>query len=154
MIHVRVVKKADVPKAVRVIRAVFGKFLVQEHPKKISQWYLDFYDMKKNEKKIYDNFQKTTIKYFAEENGKAIGMIRGTPGRITNLYILGKHHRKGIGEKLLARFEKEAKRKGSKQINIRASKFATKFYQKHEYKKTTGMRKFRGMNVQPMKKVL
>jgi hypothetical protein len=41
---------------------------------------------------------------------------------------------------------------GSDEIQIRASLYASAFYQKQGYKKTTGIRSFHGLKIQPMKK--
>ncbi len=43
--------------------------------------------------------------------------------------------KKGIGKKLVKHFEKEAIKLGAKEIKIRASLYATPFYQKIGYKK-------------------
>ncbi len=53
----------------------------------------------------------------------------------------------------IEKFEKEAK-KNSSYIKTRASLFAVPFYRKMGYKKTTGIRKFKGLKIQPMKKIL
>lgn len=81
-------------------------------------------------------------------------MIRGRKGRIINLFVVGKHHQKGIGKLLVNRFELESRKQGSKEIKVRASLYAVPFYQKMGYKKTTGIRNFRGLKVWPMRKEL
>jgi len=55
---------------------------------------------------------------------------------------------------LILKFEKVCIKKGSKIIKIRASVYATPFYQKLGYKKTTGIRKFKGLKHYSMKKTL
>jgi GNAT superfamily N-acetyltransferase len=81
-------------------------------------------------------------------------MIRGRPERITNLYVDGKYHKRGVGRLLLNKFEAEAKKLKSKEIKTRASLYAAPFYEKMGYKKTTGVRNFRGLKIWPMKKII
>jgi predicted N-acetyltransferase YhbS len=116
---------------------------------------LDFFDPSKNtEKELQEKFTKTSIFYVAEENNKIVGMIRGLPNKISSLFVDETQHNKGIGKKLMLQFEKEAKEKKSEYIKVKASLFATSFYQKVGYKKTTGIRNFMGLKVYNMKKVL
>ncbi len=116
---------------------------------------LDFFDPTKNTvKELQEKFEKTPIFYVAEEDNKIFGMIRGLPNKISSLFVDGTQHKKGVGKKLVQQFEKEAKEKKSEYIKVKASLFATSFYQKMGYKKTTGIRNFMGLKVYNMKKVL
>jgi len=92
------------------------------------------------------------IFFLAIHNKIIVGMIRGKKNKISNLFVLGKYHKLGIGSTLVHRFEKDAKKQKSEYIHIRASLYAVPFYQKSGYKKTTGVRNFRGLKIQPMKK--
>lgn len=117
--------------------------------------YINYYDPAKNSvQELYQNFQRTPIFYVAVEGKRIIGMIRGRPERVSNLFVAKMSHNKGIGTKLMHTFETQAKKLNSKEIKIRASLYATPFYEKIGYQKTTGIRNFRGLKVQPMKKVL
>jgi len=123
--------------------------------KKAVREYVDHYNPKKtNIETISNNFSKTKIFYLALENNKLIGVIRGNKNRITNLFVRKGHHKKGIGKKLVQRFEKTCYKLGSQEIKIKASLYAAHFYQKLGYKKTTGIRNFKGLRIQPMKKIL
>ena len=62
--------------------------------------------------------------------------------------------REGGEHILVKKFERNAQKYGSKKIKIRASLFAVPFYKKMGYKKTTGIRNFKGLKIQPMKKIL
>jgi histone acetyltransferase (RNA polymerase elongator complex component) len=116
---------------------------------------LDFFDPSKNtEKELQEKFAKTPIFYVAEENNKIVGMIRGLPNKISSLFVDETQHKKGVGKKLMLQFEKEAKEKKSEYIKVKSSLFATAFYQKMGYKKTTGIKNFMGLKVYNMKKVL
>jgi GNAT superfamily N-acetyltransferase len=90
---------------------------------------------------------------------KIIGVLRGSKEKMRSLFVLGNSHRKGVGQKLVDRFEKECVAQGSKLIKLMATIYAIPFYQKMGYKKTTGTRKMNcldgtGLPYQPMKKVL
>ena len=119
------------------------------------QEYLDYYDVnKKTVQQMFNQFQRTPIFYVALDGNKLVGMIRGRLSKISNLFVDGKQHKKGIGRMLVEKFEREVRKQGSKEIRIRASLYAVPFYQKIGYKKTTGIRNFRGNKVIPMKKKL
>ncbi len=81
-------------------------------------------------------------------------MIRGNPGKIINLYVSGSYHKRGIGRKLVNKFESIAKKEGAKEIKIKASLYAVPFYEKMGYRKTTGVRNFKGIKAWPMKKIM
>lgn len=154
MIKLRKFKKTDSENVAFLIFNTYKKFNSKEFIKKSAiQEYLNFYDTAKNSnEQLYKRFLKTPIFFIVIENNKIIGMIRGTSERIVNLFVEGRKHKKGIGRLLVNKFELEAKNQNSKEIKIRASLFATSFYQKMGYKKTTGIRNFRGLKIQPMKK--
>ncbi len=156
MITLRKFRKADTQVVALLVMSTYRQFNSTEYVSKHAiKEYLDYYDPRKNAiKQLYENFQRTPIFYVAVDDNRIIGMIRGRPGRISNLFVDGEHHKKGVGRLLVNRFEFEAKKQESKEIKIRASLYATPFYQKMGYKKTTGIRNFRGLKVYPMKKSL
>lgn len=85
-------------------------------------------------------------------NNRLVGVVRGKKDRIINLFVDESFHGQGIGQKLVKLFEKKAKKLGSNMIKTRSSLYASVFYQKQVYKKTTGIRKFHVIKVQPLKK--
>ncbi len=155
MLKIRKFKKSDIEEVVNLIRDVYKEFNNKEGTKEAVQKYIDYYDPSKNPKaKLIERFLNDKIFYVATKNNKIIGIIRGQTNKITNLFVNGKHHKQGIGKKLVTKFETDAKKQGAKEIKIKASLYATKFYQKLGYKKTTGIRNFRGLKMQPMLKKL
>ena len=155
MIKIRKFRIGDTKKTTNLISSVFGKFNSREGSKEAVQKYINFYDPKKsNIERIKNNFIKSPIFFIAVNEGKIVGAIRGAGDRIINLFVDGEYHKQGIGKKLVEKFEKEAKNCGSKRIKIRASLFAVKFYEKIGYKKTTGIRLFGGLKIQPMMRYL
>jgi len=156
VIKLRKFRKEDTKATALLIMNTYEKFNSAEFFKKSAvQEYLGYYNPKKKTiEELYENFQRAPIFYVALENDKIIGMIRGRADRIVNLFVEGKRHKKGIGRLLVNKFEAEAKKKKSKEIKIRASLYATPFYQKMGYKKTSGIKNFLGLKIYPMRKIL
>ena len=151
---IRKFRKSDTKRVTDIIRKTAPEFVKKDFTKKSLKRYIDFYDTKKNLKKIEKSFRKTNIFFVAEENNKIAGLIRGEKDRIRNLFVHGKYHKMGIATKLIKRFEKEAIKKKSKNIKIFSSSYALPFYQKMNYKKTTGKRIKKDVEGYPVKKIL
>ena len=139
-----------------LISRTFERFNSCDHfDEKAAKDYIDFFNPKKTpEIEIIELFNKATIFYVAEEDGEIIGTVRGTPDRISSLFVDGTKQRKGIGRKLLQRFEKEAMKQGSKEIRLRSQLYSVIFYEKMGYKKTRGIINAKGLKVYPMRKAL
>lgn len=116
--------------------------------------YLDSYNPDSNLGNLKKRFRKTPICYVATENSEVIGIVRGFYGRLINLFVDGRHHRKGIGQKLLAQFERRCQDDGQDVIKVNISIFSIPFYEANGYKKTTGIRNHKGLKIQPMRKRL
>jgi GNAT superfamily N-acetyltransferase len=102
---------------------------------------------------------KSAMVFVAEDNGEIVGVLRGRKVRLGSLFVRGDHHRQGIGQKLVERFELECLRQGPTVIRVAATLYAVPFYLAMGYKKSTGVRTGwsfdgRGMKIQPMRKVL
>jgi len=147
-------KKYTSPIALLIVKT-YKKYNCLEYYKKSAvKKYLDEFDPKKNSiETLYLNFKKSSIFFIAKENNKVIGMIRGKPGKISNLFVNGSYHRKGVGKKLVRLFESEALSHGSTGIKIRSSMYAIPFYQTMGYKKSTGVRNYKGLKIWPMRKI-
>ena len=156
MFKIQKFKKENTEESALLIKRTFQKFNKEEYFEKSAvKRYLDFFDArKKSKEELLKKFSQCPIFYIAVENGKIIGIIRGTKNRIVNLFIDGKKHKTGIGKALVEKFEKEAEKQGSKIIKIRSSLYAVPFYQKMGYKKTTGIKNMAGLKFFPMKKIL
>lgn len=156
MVRIRKLQKRDTEAVARLVFDTFRKFNSGDHfDKRGVQKYLDMYDIKKREvEDIYRSFKKSSIFYVAVEGDRIVGMIRGRPDQLINLYVQEEFHGRGIARKLVERFETEAKRGEVEEIKIRSSVYAMPFYEKMGYKKTTGMRNLRGIKIYPMKKNL
>lgn len=150
-------KKQDIRQVAKVKDSVFRKFNRFEcFEKNAVERYLSRTNLKQTDSELIEAFRisRQSIFYVAEEKNKIIGYIKGDKNNIKNLFVLGEAHKKGIGKGLVALFEKEAIKQNSNKIKITASIYATPFYQKMGYKKTTGIRNWHGLKTQPMKKIL
>lgn len=154
MIKLRVFKISDTYLTTKLVHDTFKIFNSGESKKEAVKKYLNNYDSGKNIDKIKKQFSESKIFFVATENSKIIGMIRGKKNRFVNLFVSGKCHKKGVGKKLIDKYEKECIKKGSLEIKISSSIYAIPFYEKMGYKKTTGIRNFKGLKMQPMKKIL
>jgi GNAT superfamily N-acetyltransferase len=153
---IRKFQKKDTKEVASLISRTYDKYNSSDYfDKKAAKDYSNFFNPNKtSEKEIFEIFNKATIFYVAEEDGKIIGTIRGTPDRISSLFVDGTQHKKGIGKKLLFKFEDEALKQGSKEIKLRSQLFSVIFYEKMGYKKTRGIINAKGLKVYPMRKAL
>ena len=97
--------------------------------------------------------------YVAEGGGEIVGVLRGRQERLASLFVRADHQRRGIGRRLVERFEQQSMRRGVGVIRVAATLYAIPFYTAMGYRKTTGVRngwsfQGRGLQYQPMKKVL
>jgi predicted N-acetyltransferase YhbS len=102
---------------------------------------------------------QAAMMFVAEEDGEIVGVLRGTPDRLQSLFVRGDHHRQGIGQRLVERFEAECIQQGAAVLRVAATLYAVPFYRALGYKRSTGMRSGwsfdgRGLQVQPMRKVV
>jgi GNAT superfamily N-acetyltransferase len=84
------------------------------------------------------------------KNNKIVGFVRGRSNEAVNLYILPKYQGFGLGKKLFNKFENIAFKSNPIKIKINASLLAVDFYTKFGYKKSTGIKRYKGINYQPM----
>jgi ribosomal protein S18 acetylase RimI-like enzyme len=118
------------------------------------QKVLDSWNHQKNDHFIED-MRRTDIYFLAvEPRGSIVGLIRGTKNEINSLFVKGDFHNNGIGRILMERFESEAHRQGSHEIRLESSIFATLFYEKMNFEKTSILLNYEGLKVYSMKKYL
>ncbi len=117
-----------------------------------------------HQKAIADTLEAPSV-WVAEADGAIVGVLRG--GRVDglgrtvlqSLFVSGKHHRKGIGQALVKKFEGEYIKRGVTVFKLLATLHAVPFYLSMGYKKSTGVRGIHsfdgsGLPSQPMKKVI
>jgi GNAT superfamily N-acetyltransferase len=152
--RIRTIKPKDVTAACHLIRKTYRHFNYEEGTVEATNEYIEAYNPESNLDALKKRFKKTPICYVATEKAEVIGITRGVPGHLINLFVDGEHHRKGIGRKLLSRFEVRCQERGEDLIKTNVSIYAIPFYEANGYKKTTGIRNQKGLKVQPMRKRL
>jgi GNAT superfamily N-acetyltransferase len=101
----------------------------------------------------------------AEEAGGIVGVLRGgrVDGRgrtvLQSLFVAADHQRRGIGRRLVERFEKACPAGGVTVIKVASTLYAVPFYRALGYRRSTGVRtgrSFRGSGLpyQPMRKTI
>ena len=156
MLKLRRFSRRDSAAVALLIMQTYKKFNSREFFRRSAvEDYISRYDPARNSvSQLNEMFGRTPIFFVAVDNGKIVGMVRGRKDRVINLFVDARQHRKGIGRMLMNKFESEARVQSSREIRIRASLYATLFYQKVGYKKTTGIRNFHGLKIYPMRKTL
>jgi len=117
-------------------------------------------DNPKHQERIATLIQAPTVLVAEDkEQGAIVGVLRGSPGRLHSLFVRESHHRRGVGRRLMAAFEREVRKDGGDKITMQATLYAVPFYKSLGHKRSTGVRSgpcFDGTDFkyQPMKKVL
>ena len=152
--RIRAIKPQDIEPACHLIRETYRDFNYEEGTVEATHEYLDAYNPDLNLDRLKKRFRRTPICYVATEKNEVIGIVRGFYGRLVNLFVDGRHHRRGIGQKLLYQFERRCQEDGQDMIKVNISIFSIPFYEANGYKKTTGIRNQKGLKIQPMMKRL
>lgn len=152
---IRTLKEMDIIVCSELISRTFKTCNYNEGFKRAAEDYIDFYNIKTGDfNLIKKSFKRTPYAFVCELNGQIIGVIRGTRNQLINLFVDINYHKRGVGSELLKKYENAVVIAGSDYIKIKASLYGTLFYEKAGYKKSTGIRNFRGLKIQPMKKLL
>ncbi|MGL1893640.1 MAG: GNAT family N-acetyltransferase [Spirochaetaceae bacterium] len=139
----------------KLISDTYKEFNHDEGSKEAVEQYVSYYNPDITQIDILEkSFSRTPYCYLAIQDDNVIGIMRGFDGRIINLFVNKEFQNRGIARKLVIKFEEETIKNGITIIKLRASIYATVFYQKLGYKKTTGIRNFSGLKIQPMSKDL
>jgi GNAT superfamily N-acetyltransferase len=154
VVRIRSITPKDIEPACHLIRETYRDFNYEEGTVDATNEYLDSYNPDSNLDSLRKRFRSTPICYVATEKKEVIGIVRGFYGRLVNLFVDGRYHRKGIGRKLLDQFERRCQEDGQDVIKTNISIFSIPFYEANGYKKTTGIRNQKGLKIQPMMKRL
>ncbi len=155
MIQYKLIKisSKNTPKIANLIYKTYQKFNQNEGDDKSRQAFLRQYNPAfRKDSDLLEQFNKLNINIGAYSDKKLIGIIRGKNNRIINLFVDGNFHSQGIGKKLVSVFERQAIKEKSKFIKVRSSLYAVPFYSRLGYKKTTGVRLYRGLKIQSFRK--
>ena len=155
MIRIRRYRRSDGRAISTLISQTYSRFNAQEGTKQAVQEYVGAFNAEgKTTKSIQERFFRTPNFFIALDGPRPVGLVRGLENYLINLYVDGDYHRRGIGSRLLRKFEDACRITSQPEIIVRSSIYATPFYESMGYKKTTGVRNLHGLRVQPMKKKL
>jgi GNAT superfamily N-acetyltransferase len=155
MIKIRKYRPDDARAVAALISKTYSHFNFQEGTKRAVRDYIDSYSPEgRKTEDLHARFARTPNCFVALASSEVIGMVRGIENNLINLFVDGEYHRQGIATRLVHRFEKACKVAGFTSIALRGSLYATPFYESIGYRKTTGIRNFHGLKIQPMKKRL
>lgn len=153
--------KEDAPEIGRLIAVTYRKYNLshadrEEQDRLLGPFRNAFSDDPQHQEAICEVVGSPML-YVAVDGDEIVGVLRGRKNVLASLFVHGDHHGKGIGRKLVERFESDSRKEGVEWIRVAATMFAVPFYQALGYKKTTGVRpchSFDGTDLtqQPMKK--
>ena len=169
MLTIRRYRESDSQQVGVLIADTYSEFNLSELSKKQREAmlgpFLHAHSPEPSHRKAIADALRAPSVLVAEVDGTIVGVLRG--GRVDelgrtvlqSLFVSGKHHRLGIGRKLVERFEKEYIARGVTVFKLLATVYAVPFYLAMGYRKSTGVRSIHsfegaGLPSQPMKKVL
>ena len=111
-----------------------------------------------HQQQIADTIQSEIV-LVAEDGSKIVGVLRGRKERLASLFVHKDYHHRGIGRKLVERFEQEILKQDVGLIEVAATLYAVPFYTKMGYEesgeiKTSWSFDGYGLQHQPMIKML
>ena len=160
---IRWYRDADAQALGRLIADTYGEFNLSSFPAEQRDLLLGPFrharSLDKDHQAAIAQAIRSEMVFVAEVDGEIAGILRGRTTRLGSLFVRGDYHRQGIGRRLVARFEHECAGQGGMVIKVAATLFAVPFYLEMGYRRTTGVRAYRGFGgsglvYQPMKKVL
>jgi GNAT superfamily N-acetyltransferase len=163
MINIRNYHESDSKHVGILIADTYGKFNLDfAAPEELGKLLGPFRHAHSTEKVHQDaiaEILKARMILVAEEDGEIVGVLRGKNERLHSLFVREDHHRRGIGRRLMEKFERECIAQGARKITLAATLYAVPFYQALGYKRSTGVRSGwsfdgTGLKYQPMKKVI
>lgn len=154
-VRIRRCRPADARAVCRLISRTYARFCGQEGTPAAVRRYVQGYDPKgRRIEELQVRLARTPGQLVATSGGVVVGVVRWREDRMVNLFVAAAYHRQGIATRLVRRFEQACRRSGFERAVLRASLYAVPFYQSVGYRKTTGVRTFHGLKIQPMRKRL
>ena len=163
VVKIRQYRNKDAESVGRLIADTYSKFNLSFVPPGQRSLFLGpFHHARSNQephKEVIARTIRAVMVFVAEDEGEIVGVLRGSTGRLHSLFVASAYHGQGIGQRLVARFERACLGQGATAITLASSLYAVPFYAKLGYKKSTGVRSGpcfdgQGFPYQPMKKVL
>lgn len=162
-IAIRDYDDADAPTVGRLIAATYAEFnLAFASPEQLALFLGPFQHAESIEpahQAAVARVLRSEMVFVADVDGVIAGVLRGRLDRLASLFVHRDYQRRGIGRRLVERFEDECRRRGATVIRVAATEYAVPFYEVMGYKRSTGLRigwsfEGHGLPIQPMRKVL
>ena len=163
MISIRDYCESDAPSVGRLIADTYGDlnlgFASPEEKERLLGPFRHARSLDQAHQEAIARVISASMVFVAEDGGDIVGVLRGRKDRLQSLFVREDYHRRGIGRRLVERFEQECARQGGSIVRVAATLYAIPFYTAMGYKRTTGLRsgwsfEGTGLRYQPMKKVL
>ncbi|MBI9102489.1 MAG: GNAT family N-acetyltransferase [Spirochaetales bacterium] len=152
MIKYDVIQKKDIREAARMFAEVYTTICRNEGSTETMKGILDvFISPEKTDEEFFESIGKE-IMFAAFDEEKIVGVILGIPGYINQLAVEPTHHKMGIAKTLMQMFADENIRRGIKEIEVKASLYAEKFYEKQGFVKSEGITDYKGLKCYPMRR--
>ena len=152
---IRKYRREDARAVASLISQSFARFNSRGGTKRGIRDYVESYCPDgKSDDGIHQRLSRTPHSFVGVSDSKIVGVARGRENRLVNLFVDGDYHRQGIATCLNRNFEEACLKSGFAEIVVRSGLYAIPFYESQGYKKTTGVRNFHGLKVQPMRKQL
>lgn len=161
MIHIRSYLESDAMSVGILIADTFGEYNLSFASPDQRRDFLGPFQYARSPEKSHQEAIAYAISasmvFVAELDGSVVGVLRGRKDKLQSLFVRGDVHRRGIGSRLVLRFEQECVNQGAEKIVLMSTLHAVPFYQAMGYRKSTGVRRMHsfqgeGLPYQPMKK--
>ncbi len=154
-IQFRRYRKTDFEESARLVRDVFVQFILPgTSADGVEYWKKYLSVSKENIDALRDRYESQTIAHVALHRGRIVGLVNGTPKELKRMFVRPNYQGNRIASELMRRFDRDCLTQSCKNYRISASLNAVQFYIRMDCKKTTGIRPFHWLAVQPMKKML
>ena len=154
-IRIRRYRKSDLGGVARLIFAEWERYLIADcTPEGARYWRKYLKPTRGNLANIAQRYAHDTIALVATDDGKVVGAAMGSKDKLDRLFVRQRYQGKGVGRKLMGRYELQCRQEGSSCLRVDSALHAVGFYVKMGAKKTTGVRTVKGYSFQPMKKIL
>jgi putative acetyltransferase len=129
--RIRLVKRADVPEIARLYYETLHRVNARDYsPEQIAAWaprvYPDAFWLRR--------FRRYRV-FIAEDEGRVVGFAElAREGAIDCFYVHHAHQGKGVGAALMARGEREARRRGNTRLVADVSRTAEPFFRRLDFR--------------------
>ncbi len=166
LVTIRHYRPVDAPKVGVLIADTYGEFnLAYASPQDRAKLLGPFHQARSHQPAHREAIARILLAptvLVAEDKGEIVGVLRGgrqDKGRtvLQSLFVKKSHQRRGIGRRLVTRFERMYMRRGAGVFRVFATIYGIPFYAALGYKRSTGMRigtsfEGAGFPFQPMRK--